>query len=95
VRRRRGRGDAVLAAVLLAELVAGVGARAAWEARDELGRSWTPAPATVASAHPGGAVAAVDASTAVVVVAPPPAPPSPPPPPVRTVPHDPFEALAR
>lgn len=85
VRRRLGARDAVLALVLVGELLAGVGARAAWEQRDALGDWLVPAPTAAATGEP------VEATT-WVVVPPPPTPAPPPPPPRRTVPRNPFEA---
>jgi hypothetical protein len=86
VRRRLGRADAVLAAVLVGELLAGLGARAAWDAREELGRAWVPdAPRAAAAADP------VPQTATRWVVVPAQVPPAPPPPPLRTVPRDPFE----
>lgn len=82
VRRRLGRRDAVLALVLVGELLAGVGLRALWESREELGAWLVPAPAVAA----GPPVVA----TTWVVVPPPPTPAPPPPPPLRTVPRNPF-----
>lgn len=88
VRRRLGRTDAVLAAVLVGELLAGTAAGAAWQVRDDLARAWVPDVPRAATAP--AAPAPPQAATTWVVVAPP-AAPAPPPPPRRTVPRDPFE----
>lgn len=79
VRRRWGRADALLPAVLAGELLAGVLLGLAWD---------------FASTVPAGSVVPVSgyASTETAVVVPPvPLPPSaPPPPPPRTEPRSPF-----
>lgn len=91
VRRRLGSRDAVLAAVLVAELLAGVAARAVWEERGALVEAFTPA------AHGTSAPAATTAlpagQTGPLVVAPllsAPTSSAPTAPPRRTVPRNPF-----
>lgn len=83
VRRRLGARDAVLALVLVGELLAGAGVRGAWEHRDALGERLLPAPAAAPTGQP------VEATT-WVVVPPPPTPAPPPPRSRRTVPRNPF-----
>lgn len=79
VRRRLGRGDALLPAILFGELMAGMMLGMAWQA---------------ASSAPEVALrpvsSAVATSSPMVVVAPPEPPPSTPPPPPRTEPRNPF-----
>lgn len=87
VRRRLGRRDAVLAAVLLGELLAGVGARAAWNARGTLAALGQPAP--VAVAH---LTSQATPDTGPLVLPPATTPPSPVALPLRTVPRNPFAA---
>lgn len=84
VRRRLGARDAVLALVLVGELLAGVGLRAAWESREAVATWLVPAPSVAAVGPPVTA-------TTWVLVPPVPAPPPPPPPPRRTAPRNPFE----
>ena len=79
VRRRLGRGDALLPAILFGELMAGI----------MLGMAWQ-----VASSAPEVELrpvsSAVSSSSPMVVVAPPPPPASSAPPPPRTEPRNPF-----
>lgn len=92
VHRRLRPADVVLAIALLTEMLVGVGVRAVWESRAEIGWLGIPAPA-VAPNGPGGGAAPATAS----VVAPQqgaseqPAPA----PALRTVPRNPFQVLAR
>lgn len=81
VRRRPVARDAALVALLAGELLAGVGLRAAWQARDS-----SPVPAAPAAA----AVAAAPAPDRPPVVLAPPALAVPVAPPRRSVPRDPF-----
>ena len=93
VRRRLGRGDAVLVLVLAGELLAGMGARVAWDHRDELGQVWMPAAAPV-SAESTVTSTSTMTTTSWVVVPPAPVPTdaAPPPPPPRTTARNPFQA---
>lgn len=94
VRRRPGRGAAVLALVLAGELLAGTGLRMAWEHRAALGDLLT-APAAPVPA--GGALTTTSAVTTTWVVVPPAPVPTqapPPPPPPRTEARNPFQAQA-
>jgi len=84
VRRRLSGRDALLPAVLCAELLAGVLAGAAWESRAEVLQALAP------PARPAPVTVVEPVATTMVVVPPPPAPPTPPPPPLRTVPRNPF-----
>ena len=88
VRRRLSLRDALLPAVLSAELLAGVVLGGAWERREDVltALSLDPAPAVAVPAS-------ASEPAAVVVVPPVPPPPPPPPPPLRTVPHNPFAVL--
>ena len=84
VRRRLGARDALLVAVLAAEVMSGVGARALWDNRAALGDVLVPAPAIAAVGTP------VESTTTWVVVPPAPTPAAVPPPPLRTDPRNPF-----
>jgi hypothetical protein len=98
VRRRLGRPDAVLAAVLVGELLAGAALGAAWEARDALARAWPPPPARLAPAQVAPpapeplplVVPAEPAAPSPAASVPPPRDPAPPDP----APRDPFAARA-
>ena len=87
VRRRLSRRDALLPAVLAAELLTGVVLGAGWEAREGV------LAALSVPSEPAPVVVVQPAATTMVVVPPPPAPPTPAPPPMRTVPHNPFVVL--
>lgn len=82
VRRRLGPRDAGLAAILVGELLLGVGAHVAWDCRDALGGGSRPRPVAVAAA-------ATATEPALVVGAVPTASPEPLAP-RRTVPRNPF-----
>lgn len=82
VRRRLGPRDAGLAAILVGELLLGVGAHVAWDARHTLA-SWSrPRPLPVSAAT----VAAEPPVVVAAAATPSPAPPAP----RRTVPRNPF-----
>lgn len=93
VRRRLGRGDALLVLVLAGELLAGMGGRVAWDHRDELGQVWMPAAAPV-SAESTVTSTSTMTTTHWVVVPPAPVPTeaAPPPPAPRTSARNPFQA---
>jgi hypothetical protein len=88
-RRRRTRRDAVLPALLVAEMLLGMVLGAVWETREHIPLLRTPRPAVLVADHAAPSVDAVPARPLAVTAPVPAATRSAPP--RRTVPRSPFE----